>query len=87
VVESPVVESPVVESPVVESPVVESPVVESPVVESPQPGSVEPDPRAEMMERLVALDRQRRKLHDWMDAEESGRVIEPPVGPRKTSDS
>ena len=87
VVEPPVVESPVVESPVVESPVVESPVVESPVVESPQPGSVEPDPRAEMMERLVALDRQRRKLHDWMDAEESGRVIEPPVGPRKTSDS
>jgi hypothetical protein len=45
-----------------------------PVVAPPDPF----DPRAEMMQRLVALDRQRRRLREWMDAEEAGRALEPP---------
>ena len=36
------------------------------------------DPRAAMMERLMDLDRQRRRLRDWMDAEEAEEMLEPP---------
>jgi hypothetical protein len=36
------------------------------------------DPRAAMMERLMELDRQRRRLRDWMDAEETEELLEPP---------
>ena len=32
------------------------------------------------MARLTELDRQRRRLRDWMDTEESGAALEPPVG-------
>jgi hypothetical protein len=35
------------------------------------------DPLAPMLARLVDLDRRRRRLRDWMDAEESGEAIEP----------
>ena len=47
----------------------------------PEPESVpEPvDPQAATMERLVALDRERRKLRGWMDAEDSGLAVEPNV--------
>lgn len=38
----------------------------------------EVDPRAAMMERLMDLDRQRRRLRDWMDAEEAAEMLEPP---------
>ncbi len=37
------------------------------------------DPRVAMMERLTQLDRERRRLRDWMDNEDSGATIEPPV--------
>lgn len=37
------------------------------------------DPRLAMMERLMQLDRERRRLRDWMDNEDSGATIEPPV--------
>jgi len=51
---------------------------------SPTPGAPsrpEPvDPRAAVMARLTELDRQRRRLRDWMDTEESGAALEPPVG-------
>lgn len=50
---------------------------------SPTPGASsrpEPDdPRAAVMARLTELDRQRRRLRDWMDNEDSGTVVEPPV--------
>ena len=47
------------------------------IVDAPEPEpEPEPDPRAEMMERLVALDRERRRLREWMDAEDSGTTIE-----------
>jgi hypothetical protein len=32
-----------------------------------------------LIQRLVELDRRRRELRSWMDAEDSGRTIEPPV--------
>jgi hypothetical protein len=48
---------------------------------SPTPGAPsrpEPvDPRAAVMARLTELDRQRWRLRDWMDDEESGAVLEP----------
>jgi hypothetical protein len=34
-----------------------------------------------LIQRLVELDRERRRLREWMDAEDSGQAIEPPVGP------
>ncbi len=48
-------------------------VVEEPVAE------VVDDPRMALMERLMELDRERRRLRDWMDAEDSGETIEPPI--------
>ncbi len=44
-----------------------------------RPEAVVEDPQVAMMERLLELDRQRRHLRMWMDAEDSGAVIEPPV--------
>ena len=53
--------------------------------------SVAVDPRAAVLARLTELDRQRRKLRGWMDAEESGAAVEPPEGAdryeRTTGDS
>jgi hypothetical protein len=37
------------------------------------------DGSAALIQRLVELDRRRRELRSWMDAEDSGRTIEPPV--------
>jgi hypothetical protein len=34
---------------------------------------------AALIQRLVDLDRERRRLREWMDAEDSGRTIEPPA--------
>jgi hypothetical protein len=36
------------------------------------------DPRGAMMERILELDRQRRRLRDWMDAEDAEALLEPP---------
>jgi hypothetical protein len=50
-----------------------------------EPGNDEPvgddtaDPRPAMMARLMDLDRQRRRLRDWMDADDSGEWFEPPT--------
>jgi len=35
------------------------------------------DPQVAMMQRIVELDRERRRLREWMDAEDSGQTIEP----------
>jgi hypothetical protein len=37
------------------------------------------DGSAALIQRLVELDRRRRELRSWMDAEDSGRTIEPPL--------
>ncbi len=37
------------------------------------------DPQAATMARLLELDRQRRTLRGWMDSEDSGVAIEPPI--------
>ena len=37
------------------------------------------DPRAAMMARLMQLDRQRRQLRTWMDAEEAADQMRPEV--------
>jgi hypothetical protein len=37
------------------------------------------DGSSALIQRLVELDRRRRELRSWMDAEDSGRTIEPPV--------
>jgi hypothetical protein len=37
------------------------------------------DATSALIQRLVELDRERRRLREWMDAEDSGRTIEPPV--------
>ncbi len=85
-VEALVVEEPVVEAPpVLEALPAEAPVVEEPVVEEPVEAVV--DPRAAMMERLVQLDRERRRLREWMDAEEAEAGIEPPGGDAMSSDA
>ena len=36
-------------------------------------------PPAPLMERLLELDRRRRELRSWMDAEDSGVAIDPPA--------
>ena len=36
-----------------------------------------PDPTAAAMDRLMELDRQRRRMHKWMDAEEATDLFEP----------
>jgi hypothetical protein len=74
-------EEPVVEEPVVEEPVVEEPAVEpavAPVVEEAVVASAPDAAQAAMIERLMDLDRQRRRLREWMDAEEVDETIEPP---------
>ncbi len=38
------------------------------------------DPRVAVMERLMELDRERRRLRVWMDSEDSGHGVDPPVG-------
>jgi hypothetical protein len=38
------------------------------------------DARATVMERLMELDRERRRLRGWMDSEDSGQLVDPPVG-------
>ncbi len=74
-----------------------APAIEALVVPEPEPApepqptpepepEPEPDPQAELMERLLALDRERRRLREWMDAEESGVSIEPPLVPQPTDD-
>jgi hypothetical protein len=63
---------------------VEARLVDEPDVEpAPEPAAPEPaalDPRAAVMERLMELDRERRRLRGWMDSEDSGQVVDPPVG-------
>jgi hypothetical protein len=81
-VEEPVAEP--VEEPVAvaQSEVVEEPAAAAEVVEEPVF-----DPRAEMMARLMQLDRQRRRLREWMDAEEAEAGIEAPGGYAASSDA
>jgi hypothetical protein len=44
-----------------------------------EPGPTAFDPRAAVMERLMELDRERRRLRSWMDSEDSGHGVDPPV--------
>jgi hypothetical protein len=46
----------------------------------PEPETARVAPRAPVMERLLELDRRRRELHEWMDAEDSGMAIDPQAG-------
>ncbi len=46
----------------------------------PQPEPTALDPRAAVMERLMDLDRERRRLRGWMDSEDSGHGVDPPIG-------
>lgn len=45
-------------------------------IDAPEPVVAEPDPHAAMMARVVELDRERRRLREWMDAEEANDPIE-----------
>jgi hypothetical protein len=58
---------------------VEALFVDEPDVEpDPEPPAL--DPRAAVMERLMELDRERRRLRGWMDSEDSGQEVDPPIG-------
>jgi hypothetical protein len=43
--------------------------------------AVPADASSTLIQRLVELDRERRRLREWMDAEDSGHAIEPPALP------
>ncbi|MDQ1476017.1 MAG: hypothetical protein QOE62_1246, partial [Actinomycetota bacterium] len=43
--------------------------------------TVPADASSTLIQRLIELDRERRRLREWMDAEDSGHTIEPPALP------
>jgi hypothetical protein len=62
----------------IEALLVDEPDTAPPREPAPEPPAL--DPRAAVMERLMELDRERRRLRGWMDSEDSGQEVDPPIG-------